>query len=60
MAEYVKCLILWLVAIVKCFPWWLLAVLCLCAIPYFSMCGAADVQADRQQAVWDVAKGGGR
>lgn len=36
MAEYIRTFILWLIA-----------VLCILAIPYFSMCGAADVQAER-------------
>jgi hypothetical protein len=34
--------------ILKTLIWWTVAVLCLCAIPYFSMCGAADVQAERE------------
>jgi hypothetical protein len=41
--------------LIKTFLWWLLAVLCLCAIPYFSMCGAADVQAEREQHYVEVS-----
>lgn len=44
MAEYIKTFILWLIA-----------VLCLCAIPYFSMCGAADTQAEREQHYVEVS-----
>jgi len=45
MAEYIKTFILWLVA-----------VLCLFAIPYFTLSGAADVQAEREG--YCVARGG--
>ncbi len=34
--------------LIRTFILWLIAVLCILAIPYFSLCGAADVQAERE------------